>query len=280
MITRTIKDFDLGQIARSGQCFRMNAKNENTYYLIAMGKYLEIKQEDELFTFSCEEEEYENLWEKYFDLRLDYGAIKKSVDLKDDFMQKAISCGGGIRILKQELWEMIVTFIISQQNNIPRIKKCVEILSTRYGEAQINHLGETYYLFPEAEVLAGLQEEDLRACNLGYRGKYILRTAQEIRDGSFPLDILYNLPYEETKSQLLKLFGVGIKVAECICLFALHHIEAFPIDTHIKSVLDTYYPSGFPFERYKGYAGVLQQYAFYYKANGLIAADKNNQEVF
>lgn len=274
MVHRRIEDFDLKQIAISGQCFRMKEREDGTFQIIAKERYLEVYQEQQEFFFSCTEEEYETIWKDYFDLSRDYGRIKHSIDPKDSFMTQAVTYGGGIRILKQDLWEMIITFIISQQNNIKRIKKCVETLSYHYGEKQKNEHGEEYYLFPTAQALSKAEEEDLYTYNLGYRSKYIIRVAKEVAQGDFLLEPLYEINYEEAKKQLLTLYGVGIKVAECICLFALHHIEAFPIDTHIKQILERYYPKGFPFKRYEGYAGILQQYAFYYKANGLIKEEE------
>lgn len=263
-IIKTIKDFDIAQIADSGQCFRLNRREDGSYSLIARGRYLEILQQEETITFSCDEDEFHDIWETYFDLMTDYGAFKARIESKDQYMQQACAYGKGIRILRQELWEMVITFIISQQNNIPRIKKCVESLCRAFGEKRTNFRNETYYTFPSPEALAGLVEEDLSSCSLGYRNKYIRKTADMVISGGYDLYRLYDLKYEDARRELLKLCGVGIKVAECICLFALHHIDAFPIDTHIQKVLDRHYPEGFPFEKYQGFAGILQQYAFYY----------------
>ena len=128
MITKVIRDFDLEQISRSGQCFRMERISGNTWRLIAFGRYLEAGQQGEQVEFSCSEEEFENVWQNYFDLDTDYQKVKQAIDREDEYLCRAARLGGGIRILRQELWEMIVTFIISQRNNIPRIKKCVETI--------------------------------------------------------------------------------------------------------------------------------------------------------
>lgn len=273
-----IPDMDLRQIAASGQCFRMEEREPGLFSVIAGRRYLEIGEgkaaegESEpgtsVFTFSCEPEEFADFWYHYFDLGTDYGKIKGKIGKRDHYLQKAAELGWGIRILRQDLWEMIVTFIISQQNHIPRIKRCVRLLCERYGEELRNFRGETYYAFPESEVLAAAELEELRACNLGYRARYIQETARMVAEGRFSLEALYQMPREEARRELQKLCGVGIKVAQCVCLFALHDVDAFPVDTHIAQVLEKHYPKGFPFRRYRGAAGIMQQYIFFYEVNG------------
>lgn len=268
MVKVQMKDFDLDKISRSGQCFRMNKTGENRYALIAYGAYLEMEQAKDGILLSCPEEEWEKQWRTYFDCGTDYGEIYRLVDEADSYMQRAVSYGSGIRILRQELFETTVSFIISQQNNIPRIRKCVEALCSRFGEERYNFRGEAYHTFPSPERLAELKAEDLAECGLGYRSKYIVKTAKMIAGDEINWKGLADMPYVEARAELMKLCGVGVKVAECVCLFALHHVDAFPIDTHIQAVLVKYYPSGFPFDRYKGCAGILQQYAFYYDIYG------------
>lgn len=273
---------DLAQIAASGQCFRMEAQKDGTYVVIAGEHYLRLRQEDTgqengrkgageegcRFTFFCTEEEFQGFWKGYFDLERDYAGIIRSIDPADGYLSRAAEFGRGIRILKQDLWEMLITFILSQQNNIPRIRRCVGLLCENYGIRKKSAGGEEYFSFPSAKALAGAEPEDLLACNLGYRAKYIQRTARMAAEGELDLQNLSSLPYEEAKKELMKLYGVGIKVAECVCLFALHHVEAFPIDTHISQVLKEHYPEGFPFHRYSGIAGILQQYIFYDELHG------------
>ncbi len=267
MIRKIIPCMDLKQICYSGQCFRMNQLEENKYELVAGDHYLEIEQAGQEFSFFCEEEEFETIWNYYFDLETDYERIKNSVEKTDSYLTKAVESGKGIRILRQDLWEMLITFIVSQQNNIPRIRKCISLLCKTYGQKMYNKKGEVYYSFPTPEALAKAREEDLRLCNLGYRSRYIKKTACSVVNNEICLSKLYEMNHTEARSELLKFYGVGNKVADCICLFALHHIEAFPVDTHIRQVLEREYPNGFPFERYKGYAGILQQYIFYYEIN-------------
>lgn len=255
----------------------MRQKDENTYSIIASGRYLEITKENapenepednhdgKEWSFRCEggEEEFESFWREYFDLGTDYGAYIARINPKDAYLVNAAECGAGIRILKQDLWEMIVSFLISQQNNIIRIRRCIQNICEGYGEPRTNFCGETYYTFPTPDVLAELEEDELKLCNLGYRSKYVVRTARSVVSGEVNLDEICGMPYPEAREELLKLYGVGGKVADCICLFALHKLQAFPVDTHIKQALAAHYRGGFPKRRYQGFEGVLQQYIFY-----------------
>lgn len=268
MVVKEIYDLDLGQISRSGQCFRMRQVSGDTYALIAFGRYLEVTQRGAQISFSCTEKEFEDIWRGYFDLDTDYGRIKRAIDPADAYLQAAARAGGGIRILRQELWETIVTFIISQRNNIPRIRKCVDTLCREFGGKELDLRGDTYDLFPAPQVLADATEGSLRGCGLGYRAPYIKKTACMISSKEVDLDRIASLGYAEARAGLLELCGVGEKVADCISLFALHHIDAFPVDTHIQDMLGRY-PEGFPFGRYAGFAGIIQQYAFYYELFGM-----------
>ena len=265
MTERSIPDFDLDQIARSGQCFRFRPLGERHYALVAGGRYLEVSQQEQTVRFDCPEDEFEAVWRPYFDLDADYGRYKNAVAKRDKYLQSAIAAAGGLRILRQELWETIVCFIISQQNNIARITKCVENLCLLFGETCYNKSKQVYNVFPSAERLAACTADELAPIRLGYRAKYIVAAARQVASGEIDLDAVRRMDYAHAKAELMRLSGVGVKVAECICLFALHHIDAFPIDTHIRQMLDAHYPKGFPLRRYKGFAGVMQQYAFYYE---------------
>ncbi len=265
MTERTIPDFDLDQIARSGQCFRFRPLGERHYALVAGGRYLEVSQQGQTVRFDCPEDEFEAVWRPYFDLDADYGRYKSAVAKRDKYLQSAVAAGGGLRILRQELWETIVCFIISQQNNIARITKCVENLCLLFGETCYNKSKQVYNAFPSAERLAACTADELAPIRLGYRAKYIVAAARQVASGEIDLDAVRRMDYAHAKAELMRLSGVGVKVAECICLFALHHIDAFPIDTHIRQMLDAHYPKGFPLRRYRGFAGVMQQYTFYYE---------------
>lgn len=268
MIKQRAEYFDLAQICESGQCFRMRHLKEERYQVIAGSHYLELEQRDAECIFDCDEEEFQDFWAAYFDLETDYAAYAGLIDPGDIYLRKAAEFGSGIRILRQDLWEMIVSFLISQQNNITRIRRCIENICERYGERMVNARGEVYYAFPAPEALAGLAPDALMECNLGYRSKYVVRAAGSVVSGECDLEALSRMPYERAREELLKLYGVGEKVADCICLFALHHGEAFPIDTHIRQALQAHYGQGFPMERYRDCRGVLQQYMFYYELAG------------
>ena len=262
-IKKELEYFDIGQIHRSGQCFRMEELGEGWFAVVAADKYLEIRQQGKACEFYCSPEDLENFWKSYFDLETDYGSFIRQIDEKDGYLTEAADLGQGIRILRQDLWEMIVSFLISQQNNIPRIRRCIANICERYGERRQGSGGRVYYTFPGPEALASAGEEELRDCNLGYRSRYVKKTAQMILDGQVSLEEVQKMDYPQAREELQKLYGVGAKVADCICLFALHQMEAFPVDTHIRQALEKHYPQGFPFERYKGCSGVMQQYIFY-----------------
>ena len=267
-VQRELENFNIAQICNSGQCFRMDQISENLYSVIAHEHYLEISQKGKDCIFSCEQVEFEEFWKQYFDLDTDYGAYIAQINRNDKYLSAAAENGSGIRILRQDLWEMIVSFLISQQNNIPRIRRCIRNICECYGEQRINFRGEMFYTFPRPEAFAALDEDALKACNLGYRSKYVVRTARSILKGEVDLNAVRQMTYSKARQELLKLFGVGTKIADCICLFALHHLQAFPVDTHIKQVLEKHYKRGFPYRRYGGFQGVLQQYIFYYELFG------------
>lgn len=267
MVQITKDHFSISQICRSGQCFRMEEladEKAGTVALVAFGKYLEVSQNGSEIAFDCTQEEYDSVWKSYFDMERDYAAVIGGIDASDKYLTSAAAFGAGIRILHQELWEMIISFIISQQNNIKRIRKCVHLLCERYGEKKTAQNGIIYYEFPTPYVLSRASIEDLYACNLGYRSRYIYETANAVLHKEIDLEGLFALDYEAANRELLKLCGVGKKVADCICLFALHKTQAFPKDTHINKVLAAQYPNGFPFEQYGENSGILQQYIFYY----------------
>ena len=266
MLKMRLTDFDPGKIASSGQCFRMKEIAYGTYEVIAGSRYLRIGRgcTDGSFIFSCSQKEMDSFWKNYFDFDTDYGEIRRSVDPSDHYLKGAVQAGSGIRILRQDLFETIISFIITQQNNIPRIRGIIERLCMKYGRYIPEEKNRpAYFAFPEAGALAEAGIQDLEEIGLGYRAKYIRKSAQQIEGGEIVLDEIASLGYDEAKKRLLGLYGVGTKVAECICLFARHDADAFPVDVHIRRMLAEHYPDGFPFSRYRGYAGILQQYIFY-----------------
>ncbi len=268
MITIENHCFSIPQICRSGQCFRLDEREDGAYDLVASDHYLRLEPAQDNTLLYCTQEEYETFWKSYFDLETDYEAFQNRIDEHDTYLRSAAEFGRGIRILRQDVWEMILTFIISQQNNIPRIKGLIRALSEKYGNQIETEEGKTFYAFPDALCLAAVSEEELRQMKLGYRSRYILNTARSVASGGIDLAALPALEYAKAREELMKLSGVGGKVADCICLFALHQMDAFPVDTHIKKVVDSKYGGKFPFKRYTGCAGVMQQYIFYYDLKG------------
>ena len=241
-----------------------DGNSDNIYRLTALGRSLKIVCLKDAYEFFCSGEELELIWRPYFDLDTDYGRFISSIDISDTYLTIAAQRGCGIRILRQDLWEMIISFIISQRSNIKRIRKCIKTLSERFGSQKTSDDGSVYYDFPSPKALAEAPLNTISACGVGYRDTYISRTAQDIYYGLFDIEGLRDMTYPEAKAKLLKLHGVGEKVADCICLFGLHMLEAFPKDVHINRIIADEYAGNFPFEDHPGYAGVLQQYMFYY----------------
>ena len=257
-------DFDLDKIAESGQCFRWTKTDRNTYRIIAGRSCLYITALGEnRYDLSCTEDEYNRFWLDYFDFRENYHLIRDRIDQKQDpFLWRAAECQKGIRILRQDPWEMLITSIITQNRNIPAIRRSVELLSRRCGEKKTDPRGADYYTFPEPEAILALAEDELLACKLGYRWKYVHAAAAAVVRGETDLDSLAEAEESRTISELTRLFGVGVKVANCVSLFGLHHLDAFPVDVWMKRILEQEYPDGYPFEAYSPYNGIYQQYMF------------------
>lgn len=262
MVIETLKNFDLKQIMQSGQCFRMKETKPGTFQVIAYGKRLVVEQNGAQVAFHCDEEEYRGLWRRYFDLETNYQYFIDHIDPEDRYLAAAAQQGGGIRILRQELWETAVSFIISQNNSIPRIQNSIEQLCNFCGKGHEEPDGLLWYEFPTPEALA--QEEDLGCAKLGYRAKYIAALAQNVVSGTVSLDSLAQMDQTEAGNYLKSIYGVGSKVASCIQLFSLHQLDSFPIDTWIKQIINKEYNGKFPAEAYSGFTGVIQQYIFSY----------------
>ena len=266
-------DFNLDRIADSGQCFRWRKDDSGAYRIIHKGHCLKIRSlGNAMFRLSCSEDEYREIWHDYFDFGENYRSVRERVSREEDpFLADACEYGKGIRILRQDPWEMLVSFIISQNKNIPAIKKSIELLCETAGKRCENTEQEReddgQLVFPSPEQILSLSDEALAACRLGYRCRYVKAAASDVAEGKLDLDSLRDAPEEETIKGLMSVCGVGVKVANCISLFGLHHIDAFPIDVWIRRILDNEYPSGYPKERYSPYNGIYQQYMFYYYRN-------------
>lgn len=259
-------DFDLDRIADSGQCFRWERMQDGSYRVPHRDKCLYVRQISEhTFDFDCDESEFDELWKDYFDLAEDYAAIRSRIDPEaDSFLWRAMEQEKGIRILRQDPWEALVTFIISQNKNIPAIRRSVKLLCEACGTKLTDERGVDYYAFPDPESVVSLGEDQLKACRLGYRCRYIHAAAEAVASNELDLDALRPADEEHTIAALCRVLGVGVKVASCVSLFGLHHINAFPQDVWVKRILQNEYPQGYPFEKYAPYNGVYQQYMFAY----------------
>lgn len=272
IILKNAEDFELEHIFDCGQCFRFNKIDENTYLGVAKGRALKISQNGASITFhDTSERDFYDIWRDFFDLSRDYGDIKRTLS-KDSVLREAIKYGGGIRILRQDLWETIISFIISASNNIPRIKGIIERFCQSFGE-EIHYMGKTYYSFPTPEKTASLTMEDLSVIRAGFRDKYIINAAKKIADGKLSLDYVKTLPTPEAKQALMSLTGVGNKVSDCILLFGLNRADAFPVDVWIKRIMEYCYFDGeqpisaisaFAENKFGALGGFAQQYLFFW----------------
>lgn len=253
-------ELDLVKTFECGQCFRWNADEGGVYTGVVRGYAARVWTEGEdIFIRSAAPEA---LWREYFDLGRDYAAISRSFS-GGEYLENCVRFGQGIRILRQEPWEALCSFIISQCNNIKRIKGIVERLCEAFGE--VTELdGEKFYTFPNAARLAECTESQLAPLRCGYRAAYILTAARAVASGELKPDELIDADYKEAKRALLALNGVGEKVANCVVLFGLYHMEAFPIDVWIRRALREHFPPDFDPACLGEYAGLAQQYIFYY----------------
>ena len=262
IILKNVNCLDIETSVLCGQAFRWK-KNEKGFLVgTVKGKTAVIEKTEEGYFFhSCREEEFREIWYDYFDLDTDYAEICEKIS-PDESIKKAVEMYYGIRILKQEPWEALCSFIISQNNNIPRITGIIDRLCSMYGEK--NKKGE--YSFPSYERLKGLTVEDLAPLRAGFRSKYILDAAEKLCNKELDLQKIYSITIDEGRNELMKIKGVGPKVAECTLLYGFSKKEAFPIDVWVKRILSELYPKGLP-ECIKGSEGIAQQYLFHWRRN-------------
>ena len=266
------------QIFECGQCFRWKENPDKSYTGIFGKNIITVTQQgkDILFTGLCEGNIKEVITQ-YFDLTRDYKTIKQELSKVDHYLKKSIQYGSGIRLLNQDLWETIISFIISANNNIPRIKGIIERLSRNYGQKMVWH-GKEYYTFPTPKELSKASVQDLRNLGLGFRDKRVYETTQLIQEGKINLNTLPEKNSEEIREELLKLPGVGNKVADCIMLFStLKKLDAFPVDVWVRRVMNELYLhqeeqkikqqeiTELARKKYANLAGIAQQYLFYWK---------------
>lgn len=267
MLIEIADDFSLEKIITSGQCFRA-AEMENGYYQFIHNTYiLLIRQKAPgLFEVNTDMQTWRNVWNSYFDLSREYSSIRNRIPSTDIFMKKASQEGTGIRILRQDPWEMLISFIISQRKSIPAIKQSVELLSERWGTPMDTPNG-IVFAFPTPEQLANATEAELRACKVGYRASYIRHAVQDVLNQIIDLKALYTRDYAGILEALTAIKGVGRKVANCIALFSYGQMSATPVDTWIRKIITEKYAGIDPFPGYGDVAGIMQQYAFWYAQN-------------
>lgn len=253
--------FDLMQTLDCGQAFRWSQKDNNVWCGIAFGKYIELSQENNNIIINhSTKEDFDNIWYNYFDLARDYEKIIAEVSSNETVAKAAKYCSG-IRLLNQEPWEALCSFIISQNNNIPRIKGIIERLCENFGN-KING----GYTFPSAEVISKLTIDDLAVIRSGFRAKYILDAAQKTACGEIDLCSLMNIDYDMARQKIMTIKGVGPKVADCVLLYGLGYKNAFPRDVWINRALDQMFDGNIP-DSVGQYGGIVQQYIFHYIRN-------------
>lgn len=293
VILEGLKNFDIKQILECGQCFRWDKINDTNYIIVAYGRVIEVLQEgDKATIYNSNEEDFNNIWINYFDLERDYDEIKTEL-AKDEILQKSVDFGYGIRILNQDPFEMLISFIISARNSIPSIKKTVKKICEAWGE-RIEYKGVEYYTFPTPKAIKEATLEDIQGTGASFRSKYIVDTIKKVNEAievkedmennpdkyserpeilDFDLEYIKSLNDDECHVALQKFMGVGAKVADCIMLFSMAKHSAFPVDVWIKRAMIYFYVAPdvslnkmrvFARDKFGAYSGMAQQYLFYY----------------
>ncbi len=281
LIIKELKDFDLAQTMECGQCFHFVRVDDEEYEISAYGKFLRVRQEKgKLVLFDTPKKDLENIWKGYFDLERDYGKIKRFIVKRSPELKDIVKKNNGIRILNQEFFETLMSFIISQNNRIPRIKSLVASISEKWG----NRLTDTMYSFPDAKQIEKVCEDDFRDLKTGFRAAYLCDAVKKVLSGDIEDNKLKTAPLKECEDMLCDIKGVGPKVANCIMLFSLGKREAFPIDVWMKRIMEELYFGGkeqslktisdLAKEKFGEYGGYAQQYLFAYAREQ--GAVKNN----
>lgn len=275
VIVDNLEDFDLSQTMECGQAFHFCKIADNEYGIVAYNRLLHAKQTGKkLELFNTTLEDYENIWKIYFDIERDYGLIKRSLLETDAVLKEAVDMMWGIRILNQNFFETLISFIISQNKQIPHIKQIVSTISIKYGEYLGNIGGEAFYSFPTLEQMLGVSEEMLRECKTGFRAAYIRNAVEMAEAGVINEEMLRQYDSSGCIEQLMQIKGVGMKVASCVALFSLGKRDSFPVDVWIKRIVEALYFNGeerkkeeierFGADKFGEYGGYAQQYLFYY----------------
>lgn len=278
LVLKNIDSFKLEDIFECGQCFRWDRQEDGSYIGVIKNGVLKVSKQGKSVAFEgVLEGDINSIVYDYFDLETNYNDFKDRLSKIDDNMKRSIEFGNGIRILNQDLWEMVVSFIISANNNIPRIKGIINRISEKVGQ-KVTWNGKDYFLFPSPEELSKLSVADLRALGTGFRDKRIYNTTQIVINKEINLDSLIKIKStEEIRNELLKLDGVGEKVADCILLFALHRFDTFPVDVWVRRVMNVLYIHNkdeakvnkkqireVAYSLFGEIEGIAQQYLFYW----------------
>lgn len=258
----TVPCFEPALTLDCGQTFRWKVLDDGSVHGVAKGRALTVKKVGgSVLLCGVGKEEFESIWREYFDLDRDYAAVCGLLRA-DKHLCEAVEYCYGIRIVRQDAWEALCSFIISQNNNIPRIKGIVERLCVMLGEP----LGDGDYTFPPPDKVLAAGVEGLAQIRSGFRAKYIIAAAQAVCSGEIDLEAIARLPLETAQEQLVRIKGVGPKVAQCVLLYGMGRVDAFPIDVWVKRIMQEMYPCGLP-ECTKGNEGIAQQYLFHMRRN-------------
>lgn len=291
IVIKAVRNFELSHIFDCGQCFRWSREENGNYIGVAFGKVIEVeKSGEDILIYNTNEEDFKNIWAEYFDLYRDYGDIKNILS-EDVILQKSVQFGHGIRLLRQDPFELIISFIISANNRIPMIKRAIEKISSKWGEA-LEYKGKTYYSFPSIEKLYEGTIEELENCGTGFRAKYIKDTVSKIYcngiKGKIDYDCGYDISWIKKQEddvchkELQKFMGIGPKVADCIMLFSMQKYSAFPVDVWVKRAMSHFYLApdvslkkirDFGINKFGELSGFAQQYLFYYARENHINVD-------
>lgn len=281
VILKQVKNFELPHIFDCGQCFRWNMDESGNYTGVAFGRVIELeKSGEDVIIYNTNLKDFNDIWLDYFDLQRDYSSIKEEFR-KDELLKKAVDFGYGIRLLQQDPFELLISFIISANNRIPMIKKAIENISRKYGK-EVSYKGKVYYTFPTLEEFNIITEEEADSLGVGFRGKYILKSLEDLRNKKYNLDIIKSKNDDECHKELQQFSGVGPKVADCIMLFSMNKYSAFPVDVWVKRAMQFFYVAPdvslpkirqFARDKFGSLSGFAQQYLFYYARENNIKID-------
>lgn len=271
VIVKDVLNFELEHIFECGQCFRWSKNQNGSYIGVALNRVIEVEKKDnDIIIYNTNKEDFINIWSNYFDLYRDYSEIKIKLS-KDELLKRAVEYGEGIRLLRQDPFELIVSFIISANNRIPMIKRAINNICMKWGDP-VQYKGKTYYTFPTIENLRSAKVEELEECGVGFRGKYIKKTVEKITETNNLSEII-SFSDDECHKALQNFSGIGPKVADCIMLFSMQKYSAFPVDVWIKRAMQHFYLApdvslkkvrDFGREKFGVLSGFAQQYLFYY----------------